>query len=82
MNSTTPKEMTVRRILRKVDTMKTADNPEGNPFMSGNLSVEEAIEAINAIRRADAEFLIAEFERVTGKDMDEQRTIMQERLDA
>lgn len=39
----------ITRILTKVDTSKTENNPEGNPFIPGNLSVAEAREAIQRL---------------------------------
>ena len=38
----------LREILQKLDSTKTSDNPDGNPFLPGNLSVDEAWQLIKA----------------------------------
>lgn len=44
----TPAELKkrVRGVLIKVDTLKTYEVPQGNPFIPGNLSVNEAKQKI------------------------------------
>lgn len=52
-NTPTPQQDAVdaklRQVLIKVDTAKTKDNPDGNPFIPGNLSVDEAVAALRTL---------------------------------
>jgi len=37
-------------ILQKVDSLKTDENPEGNPFLPGSLSIDEAKQRLLALK--------------------------------
>lgn len=39
----------LRKILNRVDNNKTIDNPDGNPFLPNNLSIDEALAKIKAL---------------------------------
>lgn len=41
------------KLLRKLDTLKTDDNPDGNPFHPGNMSVDEVADEIMLLREQE-----------------------------
>lgn len=43
------KPTTIKEVLERVDRLKTPETPDGNPFMPGNLSVDEALATIEQL---------------------------------
>lgn len=58
---------TIREILTKIDITKTPDNPNGNPFFAGGLSVDEALTQIQQlIKECEPELREAALDSQTG----------------
>ena len=36
----------IRKIVKRYDSLKTKDNPEGNPFHQRNLSLDETVDVL------------------------------------